>query len=117
VHPRAEAAAEMAEAVSQSGDFWKMQELLFQHQTDLTDEALHRYAIDAGANVQAVDAALASGAPHERVQEDFLTAIRSGANGTPTFYVNGVRYDGSWALEPFREYLEEIGGSAPNRGV
>ena len=40
-----------------------------------------------------------------RVEADFEGAIRSGANGTPTFFVNGERYDGSWQYEPFFEYL------------
>ena len=42
---------------------------------------------------------MASHAYAQRVREDFLSGVRSGVNGTPTFYINGVRYDGSWDLE------------------
>ena len=51
---------------------------------------------------------IADGGPRQRVEADFESAIRSGANGTPTFFVNGVRYDGSWMYEPFAEYLTEL---------
>ncbi len=111
VHPHAEAAAEAAEAVGEQGDFWAMHDLLYEHQSDLSDAALVRYAVEAGADESAFESALRGGAPRRRVQKDLESALRSGANGTPTFFINGVRYDGSWQLEPFlanlRSLLEE----------
>jgi protein-disulfide isomerase len=108
VHPHAEAAAEMAEAVGLQGKFWEMHDTLFEHQRDLTDAALRRYAADVGADVEQVERDIDGGGPRQRVDADFESAVRSGANGTPTFFVNGVRYDGSWQLEPFAEYLSEM---------
>ncbi|HVB51742.1 MAG TPA: thioredoxin domain-containing protein [Acidimicrobiales bacterium] len=105
MHPHAEQASEMAEAVGTHGRFWEMHDLLYEHQRDLEDKALLEYAAQTGVDTQAVVATLESGEPRERVQRDLESAIRSGANGTPTFFVNGERYDGSWAYEPFAEYL------------
>lgn len=92
-------------AVGIGGRFWEMHDLLYEHQRDLEVRALHEYATQTGANTRAVMATLESGEPRDRVKRDLESAIRSGANGTPTFFVNGERYDGSWAYEPFAEYL------------
>jgi protein-disulfide isomerase len=105
VHPHAEAAAEVAEAVALQGKFWEIHDTLFENQRDLSDKALRRYIEEVGANVDDVTKALAGGGPRDRVEADFEGAIRSGANGTPTFFVNGARYDGSWQYEPFFEFL------------
>jgi protein-disulfide isomerase len=108
VHPHAEAAAEMAEAVGLQGKFWEIHDALYENQKDLSDAALSRYAGQVGADVTKVMSDIADGAPRQRVESDFEGAIRSGANGTPTFFVNGVRYDGSWLYEPFSEYLARV---------
>jgi protein-disulfide isomerase len=108
VHPHAEAAAEMAEAVGLQGKFWEMHDSLFEHQRDLSGAALLRYAAAVGADVEKVELDISGGGPRQRVDADFESAVRSGANGTPTFFVNGVRYDGSWQFEPFAEYLSEM---------
>ena len=108
VHPHAEAAAEVAEAVGRQGKFWEIHDTLFENQSDLSTAALMRYITDVGADVQTVTKDIADGGPRQRVQADLESAIRSGANGTPTFFVNGVRYDGSWMYEPFAEYLAQV---------
>jgi protein-disulfide isomerase len=106
VHPHAEAAAEMAEALGLQGKFWEMHDTLFENQRDLSEAALLRYAENVDADVTQVHKDLADGGPRRRVEADFEGAIRSGANGTPTFFVNGVRYDGSWQYESFAEFLQ-----------
>jgi len=108
VHPHAEAAAEMAEAIGLQGKFWEIHDALYENQTDLSDAALSRYAEQVGADVTTAMNAIADGGPRQRVEADFEGAIRSGANGTPTFFVNGERYDGSWQFEPFLQYLSEV---------
>jgi protein-disulfide isomerase len=109
-HPHAERAAEAAEAVGLQGRFWEMHDLLYEHQDHLTDAALLSYAEEAGANATEVASVMAEGGTRQRVQDDLMGAIRSGANGTPTFFVNGVRDEGSWALEPFTEHLQGLLG-------
>jgi protein-disulfide isomerase len=105
VHPHAEAAAETAEAVGLQGKFWEIHDTLFENQRDLSDKSLRRYVEAVGADADEAAEVIAGGGPRERVEADFEGAIRSGANGTPTFFVNGVRYDGSWQYEPFAEFL------------
>ncbi len=109
-HPHAEQAAEMAEAVGLQGEdkFWAIHDMIYEHQHALGEEALFAYAKDVGADVDKVRTDLAQGAPSRRVEADFESAIRSGANGTPTFFVNGDRYDGSWSYEPFETHLHEV---------
>ena len=108
VHPHAEAAAEVAEAVGLQGKFWEIHDTLFENQRELSAAALLRYVADVGADVQEATKEIADEGPRQRVEADFESAIRSGANGTPTFFVNGVRYDGSWQYEPFAEYLTQV---------
>lgn len=77
-----------------------MHHSIFTHQQEspdaLDDEHLVRYAVEAGADAAQVEADLASGIHRSRVRADFLSGVRSGVNGTPTFFINGVRFDGDW---------------------
>jgi protein-disulfide isomerase len=108
VHPHAEAAAEVAEAVGLQGKFWEIHDALYENQHDLSAPALLRYVEEVGADVNSATKDIADGGPRRRVEADFEGAVRSGANGTPTFFVNGVRYDGSWLYEPFSEFLTNV---------
>lgn len=96
IHPHAEHAAEMAETAGERGSFWPMHDLLFENQEALEDEDLIGYAsrlgIDPGWSVSALE----SGRYARRVQQDFMSGVRSGVNGTPTFFINGIRHDGPW---------------------
>ena len=105
-HPHAERAAEAAEAAASQGKFWEMHDVLYENQRQLEDADLHRYAEEVGLDVAAFDRDLANGAQVERVREDFMSGVRSGVNGTPTFYVNGLRHDGSYGLETLLAALE-----------
>jgi protein-disulfide isomerase len=105
-HPHAERAAEAAETAASQGKFWEMHDLLYENQAHLDDPDLHRYAEELGLDVQAFDDDLVSGAHAGRVREDFMSGVRSGVNGTPTFYVNGLRHDGSYELETLLAALE-----------
>ena len=96
MHPHAQHAAEAAEASGEK--FWEMHDLLFEYQTRLDDAHLLRLAAKAGLDPQALAKALEDGTFRERVRKDFMSGVRSGVNGTPTFFINGVRYDGSWDL-------------------
>jgi protein-disulfide isomerase len=108
VHPHAEAAAEAAEAVGLQGHFWEMHDLLFEHQNALDPSALLSYASASGADSTEFEVALERRVTRERVQHDVEGGLRSGVNGTPTFFVNEARYDGSWELAPFERYLASL---------
>ena len=96
MHPHAEHAAEIAEAAGEHGRFWAMHDVLFTHQHALDDDSLAGYAAGLGIDPGWARWVLQTHAFADRVREDFLSGLRSGVNGTPTFFVNGVRHDGPW---------------------
>jgi len=98
-HPHAEKAAEAAEAASVQGHFWEMHDHLYEHQQQLTGAHLHAHAQALGLDLRRFDQDLADNVYAPRVREDFMSGVRSGVNGTPTFFINGVRYDGSPDLD------------------
>jgi protein-disulfide isomerase len=95
-HPHAESAAEAAEAAGAQGRFWEMHDMLFTHQDALEPEDLVAYAAQLGLDAQRVARELAASVHARKVRDDFRGGIRSGVNGTPTFFINGFRYDGDW---------------------
>jgi protein-disulfide isomerase len=95
-HTRAQAAAEAAEAVGAQGKFWQMLDLLFRHQSALEEHHLLHYAALTGADARRVTNELATYIHVRKIREDIKGALRSGVFGTPTFFINGVRYDGNW---------------------
>jgi protein-disulfide isomerase len=107
VHPHAEHAAEAAEAAGGRGAFWKMHDLLFENQDNLEDEALLEYAAALGLDTTAMLTEIEAGAHARRIREDFMSGVRSGVNGTPTFFINEMRYDGSFDVDSLLAALEE----------
>jgi protein-disulfide isomerase len=98
VHPHAERAAEAAEAAGAQGRFWQMHDTLFTNQHALEDEDLVMYADALQLDVPRFVRELQMGVHVPRVREDFLSGVRSGVNGTPTFFINGRRHDGGFEL-------------------
>ena len=94
VHPHAAQAAEAAEAASAQEVFWQMHDRLFENQDALSEGHLIRYATMIGMDVTRFAREMAERRYAPRVREDFLSGVRSGVNGTPTFFINGVRHDG-----------------------
>ena len=105
-HPHAMRAAEAAEAAGAQGKFWQMHALLFEHQDALEDADLAGYAEALHLDTARFGSELASGAHAKRIREQVRSGIRSGVNGTPTFFINGARYDGSWEASDLVAALE-----------
>ena len=95
VHPHAAQAAEAAESAGAQRKFWPMHDILFENQDALEDDDLAQYAATLGLDARRLIAEVLAGAHSARVREDFSSGARGGVNGTPTFFVNGVRYDGA----------------------
>ena len=122
IHPNALHAAQAAESVgAQRGNdgYWRMHDAIYEHQHDspmaLADDNLLRYGESSGADPAVIADDLARGAFVDRIQADFAGGVRSGVNGTPTFYINGERYDGDWTdIESFARDLtrQTMEGSA-----
>ena len=106
MHPHAVHAAEAAEAAGAQGKFWQMHAMLFEHQDDLEDADLVEYAKALHLDGKRFASELASEAYAERIRKDFRSGIKSGVNGTPTFFINGVRYDGSWEASDLLAAIE-----------
>jgi protein-disulfide isomerase len=113
VHPYALRAAQAAEAAGLQGRFWEMHDLLFENQPLFEDPQLAGYARACGLDLRRFAEDIESEAVIAKVKADFLSGARSGVNGTPTFFVDGERYDGSWEADAFLAWL----AGASGRGV
>ena len=98
VHPRAELAAEAAEAAASQGDFWRMHDLLLEHQQNLRPVDLNRYAADLGLDVEQFRYDLRKHTHVPRIDEDVESASLSGVSGTPSFFINGRRHYGAYDI-------------------
>ena len=107
IHPHAQHAAEAAEAAEGQGKFWEMHDAIFEHQPALDDRHLLQYAVGLGVDEERFLQELTSHAHAPRVREDFLSGIKSGINGTPTFFINGIRHDGPWDAESLIKALQD----------
>lgn len=111
MHPHAEHAAETAEFAAAGGKFWEMHDLLYQDQENLEDSALAGDASKLGLPADKLDEALEAGTYRTRVKDDFSGGVRSGVNGTPTFFLNGQRHDGSFDYDTLAAAVQqEISG-------
>jgi Na+/H+ antiporter NhaA len=112
VHPRAQIAAEAAEAAAHQGAFWEMHDLLFEHQDRLRPDDLIGYAEQLGLDVGRFTDDLRSHAGAARVAEDVDSADLSGVSGTPTFFVNGRRHYGAYDIDALSAAVRAAGARA-----
>jgi protein-disulfide isomerase len=94
IHPHAWKAAEAAEAAAAQGSFWEYHSMLFANQEALAVPHLLAYAGATGLDEDRFAEELAAGVHGPKVHEDFRSGILSGVNGTPSFFVDGLRHDG-----------------------
>jgi protein-disulfide isomerase len=117
VHPMAEMAAEAAEFFGERGQFWPAHEAMYANQERLGPDLLAAVCETVGLDAQELREALEAGTYAQKVQADFMGGVRSGVNGTPTFFINGVRHDGGWSLADLQQSVDEakaaVGGRAP----
>lgn len=112
-HPHAQLAAEAAEAAGAQGKFWEMHNMLFTHQNALDQPSLTRYAGLLDLNLAQFSNELAQHVHAPRVREDFISGVRSGVNGTPSFFINGVRHDGSYDFGSLAAAVAGAGAPVP----
>jgi protein-disulfide isomerase len=105
IHPHAQIAAEAAEEAAAQDRFWEMHDLLFAGQHALAREDLIRYANDLGLDAEQFKAALRDGRHRARIEEDVSSGTRSGVQGTPTLFIAGEVYDGSYMPEELERAL------------
>ena len=112
IHPHALHAALAAEAAAAQGKFWQMHDYLFHHQHTLEDSDLEQFAEAVGLDIQQYARALADQRALARIEEDVEGGERSGVQGTPTFYINGVIYRGSWEHDALLAALQSASPTA-----
>jgi protein-disulfide isomerase len=98
IHEHAEIAAETSEAAGARGSFWPMHHWLFEHQAELDPSSLLLGTAQVGLPSDAVELEVTRHVYLDKIQRDFASGVRSGVNGTPTFFVNGLRHDGEHSL-------------------
>jgi protein-disulfide isomerase len=107
MHPHAEAAAETAEFAASHGKFWEMHDLIYENQQALSGRLFAELAQGLKLDAKALAKALEAHEFADHVQKDFVGGVRSGVNGTPTFYINGQRHDADFELETLARAIVE----------
>jgi protein-disulfide isomerase len=105
VHPMAQPAAEVAEAAGAQGKFWPMHDLIYENQDLLSPALLTRLGQRLGLDMQRFTDDVESHRFLPKVKEDFMSAVRSGAAGTPSFFINGEPYEGGFDDESLIDAL------------
>ncbi len=106
IHPDAERAAEAAEAAAAQGAFWQMHDRMYESGGTLSREDLIAYADELGLDTDRVGSELDSEVHRPRVQRDLDSGLASGVTGTPSFFVGGRLYGGSFDAQSLRVALE-----------
>lgn len=113
VHPHAQHAAEIAEAAAAQGHFWEMHDRLFTGQDALDDTSLVRYAREMDLDADVLAEELSSHAYAPRIEEQRQSGIACGVTSTPTFFIDGMRYDGSVSLPKMLAAIRELHPGIP----
>lgn len=109
-HPNAQSVAEAAEFAAAHGKFWQMHDAIFENQRELSTDFLLRLAEKLGLDGRALTKSLKNEEFGEKVRADFLGGVRSGVNGTPTFFINNHRHDGPFDYGDLVEGIEKASG-------
>ena len=109
IHEHAMLAAQAAEAAGAQSEknFWRMHDRLLENQSRLDLSSLLSDAGEIGLNLDQFQRDLESGTLLPRVESDFRGGVRSGVNGTPTFFINGLRHDGANDKKSLMEAMRE----------
>jgi protein-disulfide isomerase len=105
-HPDAFQAAVATEAAAKQNRFWEMHDILFEHQSRLEKEAILKYAKELGLNLKDFENDLQETSLAAKVEADFESGIKSGVNGTPSFYINKNMYRGPYEYDALLEAIQ-----------
>jgi protein-disulfide isomerase len=108
MHPDAFNAAVATEAAAVQGKFWEMHDIVFENQENLSPTDLLAYAKQIGLDINQFKTDINKEAISAKVENDFESGILSGVNGTPSFYINGIKYNGSWEEADLTEHLKSL---------
>jgi protein-disulfide isomerase len=109
IHPHAQHAAEAAEAAAAQGKFWDMHDYLFEHQQALDDNHLLKYAAALGIDTDKFRKEMSGHNYASQIDKSLGEGIASGVEGTPTFFINGVKHNDSWDQETLLAAINKKG--------
>lgn len=99
LHPNAQLFSEIAEGAGTLGQFWETHDRLMSHGEDLDRDAVMRDVEDAKVDVRALQELISGGTLEQRIERDVEQGARAGVHSTPTWFFNGVAWDGHYDLE------------------
>jgi protein-disulfide isomerase len=106
IHPFAKIAAISAEAAAKQGKFWEMHNMIFENQTKISTVFLLRIAESLGLDIKIFQRDTYDDKLAEKVDDQFESGVLSGVNGTPSFYINGEKYNGAYDFESMSAAVE-----------
>lgn len=107
-HAHALDAALVAEAAAQQNQFWKMHDLLYEHQDKLDSNHLYSYAKSLNLDMKKLEKDMKKTETIERIREDMEAGEENGVDGTPSFYINGRKYHGANDYDELKEYIDGL---------
>jgi protein-disulfide isomerase len=106
IHPHAYPAAVATEAAALQGKFWEMHDIIFENQKTLEPESILFFANKLGLDIERFQKDMLDESLFLKARKDFESGMRSGVNRTPTFFVNGKKFNGDWSENELFQYLE-----------
>ncbi|MFT3824877.1 MAG: thioredoxin domain-containing protein [Chitinophagaceae bacterium] len=94
IHTSTLKAAIAAEAAGLQGKYWLMHDMLFENQQDIDTYSITHFARAIELDMDQFEKDLSNRKLFQKVTSDFESGIRSGVDGSPTFFINGKRYNG-----------------------
>jgi protein-disulfide isomerase len=107
LRPHSYQSALAVETAAAQGKFWEMYDFLFKHGQSLSDDNLRLSAAKLGLQINKFDIEFRNRTYSRHVDEDIQSGEESGVTKTPTFFINGDRYDDSWDLDSLLSALDE----------
>lgn len=108
IHELAVPAAIASEAIGKQNKFWEMHDAIFENQNALNGNSFNLFAEQLGADIAKFDEDRKQSSTLDKVEGDFESGIMSGVNGTPTFFINGVRHNASWEFSELVSAINKI---------
>jgi Na+:H+ antiporter, NhaA family len=105
-HPGASRIARASEAAARQGRFWELNDWIWNQEPPITERQIRDFVTDIGLDVAQFDRDVESDETYQRVEADLAEGRRSGVTGTPSFFIDGVRYDGAWDFHSMLEALQ-----------
>ena len=116
-HKNAKLAATVAEAAGKQDKFWEMHDLIFQNQSDWSEEKnvavlFAKYAQDIGLDLARFQTDIASDEIKTKIENDYKSGVKAGVNSTPSFFLNGKKMDNPRNYDEFKNSIEQALGQS-----